>query len=160
MGIYSIALLLKIFWVKICKAILAISSLRRSHNSRGFSIYKNASAVRNCRSLAFIWCCYRISMYCSTSLFVKGYYKAQPLNVSLVVFPRAHELFNFAAQPPALVFQQYLYRILYRSRASSIHIFLVQSIILCVRYTKIRFLFVALTDIFTENAWNKLRNLL
>ena len=43
-------------------------------------------------------------MYCSTSLFVKGYYKAQPLNVSLVVFPRAHELFNFAAQPPALVF--------------------------------------------------------
>lgn len=40
-------------------------------------------------------------MYCSTSLFVKGYYKAQPLNVSLVVFPRAHELFNFAAQPPS-----------------------------------------------------------
>ena len=49
-------------------------------------------------------------MSCSTSLFVKGYCKAQPLNVSLVVFPRAHELFNFAAQTPALVFLQYLYR--------------------------------------------------
>ena len=78
---------------------------------------------------------------CETHV-VQGNYKAQPLNVSLTVFPRAHELFNFVAQTPAF----------YRNGARWFLLFLVAVNKSLREIYENPFLFVALADIFTENA--------
>ena len=140
------------FLSEMCKAILTISSLRRSHNCRGFRYTKMLRQFVT----AGVW---------SLSDAVIGYPCTAPLLCScrgiirlcrsMSVWSCFHAPMNFLTSPHS---PQHSYScnifigILYRSRASSIHIFGVQSTILCVKYTKILFLFVALTDIFTENA--------